>query len=112
DFRVYTRIYDARDAVEPVQKNDAQPKARSTSLFHAGKVYDSLGTGNQMTIFQPAHERFVVVDGSRRLATLIPFEYIENKLFQARKSAEKKLAELQTQPSPQTAQLAARIQFQ
>lgn len=112
DFRVYTRIFDARPGVESSQKKDSQPKARSTSLFHAGKVYDCLDTPNQVTIFQPAHERFVVVDGPRRLATLIPFEYIENRLYQSRKSAEKKLTELQARASPQAAQLVGRIQFQ
>src|SRR5438477_11830457 len=88
NFRVSTKIYDIRVPARPVLVG------RSTALFHAGKVYDCLGTGNQMTIYEPAHEQFMIVDGSRRILTAIPFEAVENGLFQAGKSAERKIAEL------------------
>jgi hypothetical protein len=95
DFRVYTRIFDARvPASTEAKETPPQLLGRSTSLFHAGKVYDYLDSGHQMTIFEPAHERFVIVDDPRRQMTVITFEEIENVLYQAGKSAEKKIAEL------------------
>jgi hypothetical protein len=112
DFRVYTRIFDAR-VPEGAEGKDAPPQllGRSTSLFHAGKVYDYLDSGHQMTIFEPAHERFVIVDDPRRQMTVITFEEIENCLYQAAKSAEKKIAELHGEGTPAAKKQADLLEF-
>ncbi len=97
DFRVYTKIYDAREQAPAGKgKSAASSKliGRSTSLFHAGKVYDYVDNGGQMTIFEPAHERFVIIDESRRQVVVVPFAYIENRLFRASRKTEQKIVEL------------------
>jgi hypothetical protein len=113
DFRVYTQIFDARTPEAAATKN-ARPRllGRSTSLFHAGKVYDQLDSGSQITIYEPAHEHFTIVDGPRRMLTVIPFDYIENRLFQVGKSTEKKIAELRENNTADANQLADILQFQ
>ncbi|MGE5192079.1 MAG: hypothetical protein ACM3U2_06210 [Deltaproteobacteria bacterium] len=113
DFRVYTQIRDAR-APEAAGKKGAPARllGRSTSLFHAGKVYDYLDAGHQMTIFEPAHERFVIIDGSSRRMTAVSFEFIENHLFRAGKATEEKIAELRAEGTPQAVRQADLLQFQ
>lgn len=112
DFRVYTQIFDARAPAAAAPKNPRpQLVGRSTSIFHAGKVYDSLDAG-KMTIFEPAHEQFVIVDGPRRMMTVIPFEYIENRLFQVGKGTEKKIVELREKNTAEANQLGDLLQFQ
>src|SRR5260370_36507948 len=65
-----------------------------------------------MTIFEPAQERFVVVDDSRKLVTVISFEHIENRLFQAVKKTEQHIAELEQQHTEKAMRLAALLRFQ
>lgn len=111
DFRVYTRIYDGRTPAHGGKRSVA-PRTRTTTLFHAAKVYDSVDDLNQMTIFEPAHERFVMVDGSRRLATVVPFSFIEDRIHRAEQQAEQKLSELRASGRPQETRLAEQLQFQ
>jgi hypothetical protein len=113
DFRVYTQIFDVRATEAAAQKN-GRPRlvGRSTSLFHAGKVYDLVDSVNQMTIFEPAQQRFVIVDGPRRVLTEISFDDIENRLFQAGKSAEQHVAELDGQNTADAKRLAGQLRFQ
>ncbi len=112
DFRVYTRIFDVR-ASEPAENKgpSSSLRGRSTSLFHAGKVYDYLDAGQQMLIFEPAHERFVIIDGSIRQMTVVPFEFIENRLFRAGKATEEKIAELRREGTSQALRQADLLQF-
>jgi hypothetical protein len=111
DFRVYTKISDARSPAATGKAGPPKLVGRSTSLFHAGKAYDYLDSGNQMTIFEPAQERFVILDESRRLATVISFEHIENRLFQAVKKTEEHIAELRKQHGEKPKRMADLLQF-
>jgi hypothetical protein len=82
DFHVKTRIQNLRET--PQNKKDARPpRPLCSSLFHAGKVYDYNDSGSQVTIFEPAQERFVIVDSATRTSTVVSFEYIDHRLHQA-----------------------------
>jgi hypothetical protein len=72
--------------VAEAEKNGVRPppRQRCESLFNAGRVYDFNNEGIEVTIFEPAHERFVVIDSARRKATDVSFEYIDHRLHQAR----------------------------
>jgi hypothetical protein len=114
DFCVYTRIYDARESDGAgKEKNPAtsKVKGRSTSLFHAGKVYDYGDSGRQMTIFEPAHERFVIIDEPRHQIIVVPFEYIENRLFRATHKTERKIEQLRGQGTADEKKDAELLQF-
>ena len=65
-----------------------------------------------MTIFEPAQERFVIVDDSRKLVTVLSFDHIENHLFQAVKKTEQYIAELEAQHTEKAKQLAGLLRFQ
>ena len=85
DFRVSTRIYDLRAAPQEGKKGPRRAQVQHCeSLFHAGKVYDYNDGGSQVTIFEPAQERFLVIDSANRTATRVSFDYIEQRLHQAR----------------------------
>jgi len=105
DFRVYTKIYDIRGTTPKLV-------GRSTSLFHAGVVYDYLDGDQQMTICEPAHEQFVIIDDARRRKTVVPYEYIEHRLFTAASRTEEKIGELRRQRDTRAKDIADRLQFQ
>jgi hypothetical protein len=109
DFRVYTRTYDLA-ATAPQGK--APLLARSTSLFHGGKVYDYLDSDGQMTVFEPAHERFLLVDRSRYLITVLSFEEIESLLFRIGKFTEHKISSLRNEGGKERVTLADHLDFQ
>ncbi len=113
DFRAYTQIFDARVVPAAAQKTaPSRLVGRSTALFHAGRVFDASGAGNQMTIFEPAHSRFVIIDGARLVQTELSFEYIENRLFRAVKNTEKHIVSLQEKDTSEARELASLLQFQ
>ena len=86
DFHVSTRIYDLRPAPQPGKQDPRPPMLMQhcESLFHAGKFYDYNDAGSEVTIFEPAQERFVVIDSAKRKATVVSFTYIDQRLHQAR----------------------------
>ena len=94
DFSIYTRLYDLRPAPGSSESNrdDRGRLAGETfSIFHAGKVYDYLPQIDELTIFEPAHERFLIIINSRKIAATLAFNEIENVLFRAAKAAEHRL---------------------
>lgn len=84
---------------------------RATTWFHAGKAFDNLHTGNQMTIYEPARQRFVILDSARGMAAEYDFEAMQGALELAHSRAEKKLRELQRDESPAARKKAAALQF-
>jgi len=60
DFRLENRVF--RGDVE-------QTNGRSTTIFHAGVVYDYLEQPAETTVFQRSQGRFILLDADRRLRT-------------------------------------------
>jgi len=101
DFSVTTRIYDVRAADKaPI------PVGQSVTLFHAGKVYDCLDSGNRLTVFEPSQERFVIIDSSRRVAAELPLNALENILYQEEKRLEEELTKRKADKDRWDVQLA------
>ncbi len=111
EFSVHTQIFDVRPQAKDGKPARPRLVGSSTSLFHAGKVYDYQGTGNQITIYEPAHDRFVIVDPSRKMLTVIAFDVVENRLYQAGKNAEKKIQELRKENDAGAGKLASLLEF-
>lgn len=93
DFHVQTRIHDLRAAPPSGEKQPGRkppPPQLCESLFNAGKVYDFNDGGGLVTIFEPAQERFVIINSANRTATVVSFDYINQRLHQAhaRRTAE------------------------
>jgi hypothetical protein len=109
EFRIYTRVYDA------AAQADGQPAVigRSLSLFHAGKVYDYVENGpeSEVIIYEPAHDRFVVLNTSRNLATTVHFDEVRQKMQIARQVTEERIAELEQRRPPVAPETLAKLRF-
>lgn len=116
DFRIYTRVFDDSPATLAQQKNDPQagPKviARSLSLFHAGKIYDYMDSVQELVVFEPGHERFTVIHGTRLKATTVEFAQLRQFLRVAETEADKYLEELKQTQSPTSKTEASALAFQ
>jgi hypothetical protein len=100
DFHVSTRLYDLQPAPEAGKKNPRRSlRQHCESIFHAGRVYDYNDGSSEVTIFDPAQERFLVIDSARRTATNVSFGYIDQRLHQARERRKEELPKA----SPETA---------
>ena len=48
---------------------EKEPRSQSTTIFHEGLVYDFLDKPGEITIFDPGHHRFVLLDPAHRVKT-------------------------------------------
>jgi hypothetical protein len=97
DFHVDTQIYDLNAAAKSGKPHSV---GAAESLFHAGKAYDHNRGLNQMTIYEPAQQRFVIVDTSRNVKTTISFNEIDDHLVEDRVSFQAYLAEAEQRKLP------------
>jgi len=91
EFRVYTRLFDVRAASRKDAKDRDRPISRTTTLFHAGKVYDDIDGGTRVTLFEPAQDRFLLFDGTRRLRATVESAQVEQAIDQALRAARERL---------------------
>lgn len=91
EFAVTTRLYNDG----PPRKTEGDSKGpppelvgSSYTLFHAGKVYDHLDRVGEMTILEPAHQRFLIVSRTRMIATTLTFAQIETFIFRGEQQAQ------------------------
>jgi hypothetical protein len=79
EFRIENRVFVAE---EP------EPVSESTTLFMNGRVYDFFGGENgEIAIYDPNHERFLLLDPARRIKTEIKTSYVDNYVAAIRKKA-------------------------
>lgn len=87
EFRIYTNIKDLTKKDEPVV-------SRTLTIFHAGKVYDSIGAIGEVIIFEPMQKRFTILNVDRKIMTTVPFNEIKKRIEAARQETQKRLAQL------------------
>lgn len=94
EFRVYTKVYDEAAATEQADAAAGGPApiaSRSLTLFHAGKVYDSIQSVGEIVVFEPAHRRFTLVSTKESIATEVEFDQIRHLMKTARAAAVEQL---------------------
>ncbi len=74
EFRMRTTVYHHQ------QKMDPSIVSRSVSIFHADKVYDHVDGLREVTIFDPAQKRLLILSESRMIKVMIEFDEIKNLL--------------------------------
>jgi hypothetical protein len=80
DFRIENRVFldDEPDMV-----------SESTTLFATGRVYDFFGGENdEIAVYDPSHQRFILLDPARRVKTEIKSAYIDTWIEALQKKAE------------------------
>lgn len=106
DIRVYT-------VVSRVDQPGAssKPVSHSLTLFHAGKVYDYVESLGEVVIFEPVHDRFIILGGNYT-ATEVTFTEINQILHSAETQSLKYIAELQGSSEESDQKKASAIRFQ
>lgn len=66
DFRIASRVY-VGDAPEPANE--------TTTLFHGGRVYDFLADPEEISVFDPSRERFLLLNPARREKVEVTVDY-------------------------------------
>lgn len=87
EMRIYTTIRDRSPAAAPRHSDQ-----RSLMLFHAGKVYDYIEPAQEVTVFEPAHRRFTVLNLRRQLRSELTQDEIRQFLGLAEDEAQRQLA--------------------
>ncbi|WP_417847803.1 hypothetical protein [Thalassoglobus sp.] len=105
NLRVYTNVTDISDAENP------RPLSHSLTLFHGGRVYDYMPEVGEVVIFEPIHNRFIIL-GKNYAATEVSFAEINHFLETAQTKAVQYIDELATSPDADSAAKAAAMRFQ
>ena len=58
DFRVDNKVFNG---------NAAEPESHGTTIFAGGQVYDFLDQPAEVVVLDPVHERFLLLDSTRRV---------------------------------------------
>jgi len=107
-FKVYTRV--TRPAVD--SQESADTLSRSLTLFHAGLVFDWIPSMGEVTVVDPAHDRFIIFTGRRMIGTKVSFDEVSRILGTAREETSNWAARLMASKEPKSIQIATPIQFQ
>lgn len=79
DFHVDT-------TVEAVSRREMQELSRSVTLFHAGRTYDFIGGLGELVVFDPSHDRFLLLNTRQGRATEVHIDEI-NRMLEIGKQA-------------------------
>ncbi len=92
EIRVYTTIRDLSAPSSAVSSDQGPVVVRSLMLFHAGKVYDYIEPAREVTVYEPAHRRFTILNPRRQLCSELTQDEIRYFLGLAEDEAQKRLA--------------------
>lgn len=109
DFSVYTRVYRAPLPGAAIGQEAAETVSRSVTLFHAGKVYDQVG--DEVIVFEPAHNRFILLNTRRMLAATVHHDEVRQLLKIAREETERSVAELREKQTTSAAEALEQVSF-
>jgi hypothetical protein len=107
DIRIYTTIRDLS-----VPANQRHSEQRSLMLFHAGKIYDYIEPAQEVTVFEPAHRRFTVMNLRRQLRSELTQDEIRQYLGLAEDEAQRQLMIVNGDTPPATRNALDLLQFQ
>tara|TARA_B100000029_G_scaffold94006_2_gene84215 strand:- start:527 stop:1420 length:894 start_codon:yes stop_codon:yes gene_type:complete len=91
EFGVYTKVF---NMAMVTKKSPPVVLVRSLTLFRSGKAYDTIQSAGEVTVFEPGRKRFVIINGPRRLSTVVKFQEIEMSLRRAEKATREYITDL------------------
>lgn len=96
EMRIYTTVRNlAAPAGESAERSPVI--ARTLTLFHAGKVYDYVDSAKEVTVFEPSHHRFTLLNERRRTVTEVSQDEIRQFLALVEEEGWKRLQNAQKQ---------------
>lgn len=109
-FRVFTEV--TEPTADPRPGDKPRVVARSLTLFHAGKVFDYLPSPvGEVSVFEPAHRRFVLFNGPKMIATTVTFAEIERLLETARNETQNYARQLERRNDPGAQAIVEPLKF-
>jgi hypothetical protein len=105
DFHVDT-------TVEAVTRQDTQELTRSVTLFHAGRTYDFIQDLAELVVFDPAHDRFTLLNTRQRRATQVHVDEINRMLQMGRQALSDHVKTLRASGKPDSQAMIDAILFQ
>ena len=103
ELHVYTKV-------SQVSPGGERPVSRSLTLFHAGKVYDFVD--NEITVYEPNMQRFLLIDGRRMLSTEVALDQITHYLKIGRQKTLDYIEELRIAGDPLQFRTIESFEFQ
>ncbi|QDT39806.1 hypothetical protein [Stratiformator vulcanicus] len=103
EFRIVTVVYRA---------GDANPVSRSLTLFRGGKVYDYVGSADEVVVFESSRNEFLILNARQGLVTTVEQEQIRQRLGHVRDETEQYAAELIQQSRPDARRQVELLSFQ
>ncbi len=92
EFRVFTKVYASG------VPGEVEPVSTSTTMFHAGRVYDYLSPAGELVVLDLANRQVTLLDTGRRVSTTVDFDEIMHLLKRSREEATAYLSELEQEP--------------
>lgn len=93
EFRVFTKVYDTASPEGPTV-----PVSTSTTMFHAGRVYDYVSPAGELVVLDLANRKVTLFDTKRRVSTTVDFDEIVHLLKRSREETLEYLDELELEP--------------
>ena len=112
EMRVYTTVRNL-SAVAPNEPAEKAPViSRSLTLFHAGRVYDYVDAAKEVTVFEPSHHRFSLLNERRRTVTEVTQDEIRQYLALVEQEGWKRLDSASEQPGTSQLRALSWLKFQ
>lgn len=112
EMRVYTTVRNlsGHPSGEPAEK--APVVTRSLTLFHAGKVYDYIDTAREVTVYEPAHNRFTLLNERRGTVAEVSQDEVRQYLTLVEQEAWKRLDSANDALTPNQVRSLSWLRFQ
>lgn len=111
ELRIFTVTRDVTQASEKPGER-APIVSRSLTLFHAGKVYDYIDILREVTIFEPAHRRFTILNESAAAFSIVSQDEVRQFLSLAETRARELAGDLLRQDTGDQRNSVEFLQFQ
>ena len=112
EMRVYTTVRNL-SALAPNEPAEKAPViSRSLTLFHAGRVYDYVDAAKEVTVFEPSHHRFSLLNERRRTVTEVTQDEIRQYLALVEQEGWKRLDAATEQPGTSQLRALSWLKFQ
>lgn len=112
EMRVYTTVRNLA-ALGPGEATDRAPVvARSLTLFHAGKVYDYVEAAKEVTVFEPSHHRFTLLNERRRSISSVAQDEVRQFLSLVEQEGWKRMEAANEQTGTSQVRSLAWLKFQ
>lgn len=107
EFSIYTVVKVVGDA-----GSEPETVSRGNSLFHHGRAYNCLPGIDEITIYEPEHQRFTLLNAKYMMTTTVQFDEIERILEIAHAEVDARRRELSGRNDGPAKQAVALLDFQ